>query len=79
MGDIVKLAKPVDEPEPKKHKLRNEPRGFLLVPARIMDAVDELEASIEECTLDPGFTKTLDYDALYRILACLTLMSSRYE
>jgi hypothetical protein len=76
MGEIVQL-KPRDSGEPApRRKLRREPKGFLLVPARALDVVKRIEESVEEMMADD--TKHLDWSAFFHLLSIIEL-SPRYS
>lgn len=75
MNVIAFRKKPLAAAASKPQRKR-EPRGYLLVPARIMDSVAKLEASLDAITHNDA--AHADYASLYQILAILDL-STRYE
>jgi hypothetical protein len=71
MGDLVPFAPVSIEPVDPKKKIKHEPRGYLLVPVRALDALAEFEASIEAWTSNRA--KDVSWDAYYRLVAVLEL------
>jgi hypothetical protein len=58
-------------------KLRAEPKGYLLVPARALDLVAKIEASLDAFVAGKA-EHMIDYNALYGLLAVVE-MSVRYQ
>jgi hypothetical protein len=71
MGEIVAFVKPPAPDAAPKPKRRREPRGFLLVPLRILDAAKVVENSLSACVYDGKSTGTIAWRELYMILAAL--------
>jgi len=74
MGVVVSLA----DRKAAGPKLRPEPQGYLLVPARILATLKRLEDSVDAMAGDTTHTKHPDWNAFYGIVACLE-MSTRYQ
>ena len=72
MGEVVKFAKPETSDAPKR-KRRHEPRGWLLVPLRTLDAAKSLQDSLDACVYgeSKSIGETIDWRAIYMILAAL--------
>jgi hypothetical protein len=82
MGEVLKFARRQDtDVAPKPKKLRNEKRGYLLVSARVLDAVKEIEECVDKLAphipyrmLEAGWS----WAAYYRLVAILD-GATRYE
>ena len=75
MGEVVNIAAAVRKKVGAK--LRAEPAGYLLVPARILEPLARFEASVDAFAADKTNTVHFDWDAYYRVVACLE-MATRY-
>jgi hypothetical protein len=71
MGEVLLLPD-------HRQKLRRDPKGFLLVPARILVPLQRLEASVEALSTDTTNSKHIDWNSYYAVLAILE-MSARYQ
>jgi hypothetical protein len=80
MGDVVSLAARKDKPASEAGpRFRPERQGYLLVPARILETLARLEASVDAYAADHGNTgKHIDWNAYYGVVACLE-MATRYR
>jgi hypothetical protein len=75
---VVPFPKPAASPDPAPCRKR-EPKGFLLVPRRILDVLARLEASVDAFAADHGNTGVMiDWNAYYQVIAILEL-APRYE
>jgi hypothetical protein len=69
MAVILQFKKP--EPAEATTSPRRRDKSFLLVPARIRDAVARLEKSFDEVAADTTNTKHIDFNAIYEIIAMI--------
>jgi hypothetical protein len=75
MGEVVNIA----AARRVGPKLRSEPQGYLLVPARVLEPLARFEASINAFAADHSNTGVgFDWDAWYRLTAILEL-ATRYQ
>jgi hypothetical protein len=75
MGDVINLK---DGAATKRGpKLRPEPKGYLLVPARALDMIAKIEASLVAFVASEA-AHVIDYSSLYALMACVEL-STRYK
>jgi hypothetical protein len=79
MGEVVQIAdyKPEAGYLITDAKLRPEPRGYLLVPARVLDVLKRLEDSVEAYTADQTGKAHIDWKAYFHLMAILE-MAPRY-
>lgn len=79
MGDVIHIAAfdPLHGKELPKR--RPEPAGYLLCPARILEPLAKLEASVNAMAADHGNTgKGICWDSYFRVVAILEF-STRYQ
>jgi hypothetical protein len=78
MGEVVAFAPREKEDAPRPRR-RAEPQGYLLIPARILKPLAELEASVDAFAADHSNTgKGLDWGAYYRVVAIFET-AARYQ
>jgi hypothetical protein len=81
MAEIIQLSERRDgdggnDPAPRR-KLKKEPRGYLLVPARALDVVHKLEASVDDFVAGRSYAP-FDLQAYFQLLALIEL-AAKYE
>jgi hypothetical protein len=83
MGEVISLSdrnRASPEPKPKRRKLRAEPEGFLLVPARIMKSLQKFEESVTALAphVATEHMQKVNWAAYYTVIAVLE-HATKYE
>jgi hypothetical protein len=81
VGEVITLASVrLEKTDAPRRERKPEPRGFFLVPRRVLSSLARFEASVDAFAADipSDISKRLDWLAYYETIACLE-DSARYD